>query len=86
MDEREKKEELEGKLIEEEAVREVTAGYTIPDGVVVEATVNINFKKGAEPERVTTKKDGARAEVQNNVRGTIDLIGKTGRSIIDPGE
>ena len=86
MDEMEKKVELESKLIDEEEVGEVTAGSTVTADVAVYARVEVTFKKGAEPYAVTTKKDGAKADVENHTKGTVELIGKNGSDLIGSGE
>ena len=86
MEEMEKKEELESKLIDEEEAGEVTAGTTVPASEAVFAKVDITFQKGAEGSKVTTMKDGAIAYVVNNKKGTVELIGKNGSDLIGSGE
>ena len=82
MDEMDKKVELESKLIDEEEVGEVTAGST----ATADAKVEVIYKKGAEGSTVTTKKDGAKADVENHTKGTVELIGKNGSDLIGSGE
>lgn len=55
---------------------------SVPTSVAVYAKVSITFKKGAEGSTVTTKRNGASANVINNTRGDIQLIGKADTSII----
>ena len=86
MKELEKGMELESKKLEEEEAGEVNAGTTVPASEAEYAAVNITFKKGAELGKVTTKEDGAIAEVRNNTRGEIELWGKSGSSVLDSGE
>ncbi|MBR4628607.1 MAG: hypothetical protein IKO47_13110 [Ruminococcus sp.] len=59
---------------------------SVPTDVAVYATVNVAFKKGAEGSTVTTKKDGASANVKNNTRGQIELIGRTGSATMESGD
>ena len=59
---------------------------SVPASVAVYAKVDVVFKKGAEGSTVTTRKDGATANVQNKTRGQIELIGKTGSSLMESGE
>ena len=86
MDEMEKKVELESKLIDEEEVGEVTAGSTATADAVVCAKVEVIYKKGAEGSTVTTKKDGAKADVENHAKGMVELIAKNRSDLICSGE
>ncbi len=58
----------------------------IPANVGVFAKVDVEFAKGASGSTVTTKKDGAVANVTNNSEGKVELIGKTGSKVLEPGE
>ena len=78
MDEMEKKVELESKLIDEEEVGEVTAGSTATADAVVCAKVEVTYKKGLEGSAATPKNYGAKADVENHTKGTVELIAKMG--------
>ena len=59
---------------------------SVRTNVSVYAKVDVIFKKGAEGSTVTTKKDGASAKVKNNTKGTVELIGKYGSAVMEPGD
>ena len=59
---------------------------SVRTNVSVYAKVDVIFKKGAEGSSVTTKKDGASAKVKNNTKGTVELIGKYGSAVMEPGD